>query len=254
MIHICNIAAHDTSNGAGITRDCIVANDFGVWAHPVITAITAQTFTKVETVIPLAPASTTAQLSSILKHFPIKAFKIGMLYHKDTIEAVVEILRKFPANHLVVDPIMFSSGSQSLLLEDAYKTLTEQLLPIATLITPNKFELEFIVGRQLKTIEEAIEEARKISTNLNISILVKGGHFEGYVLADYLVERDNISKVQHDRRHYRYHHGSGCVLSTALTCCLAQGHEPHRALQLAADYTTKYFDGVNISILSDLPA
>ncbi len=253
MIHICTIAAHDTSNGAGITRDCIVANDFGIWAHPVVTAITMQTFKNVYTIIPLSAASTSAQLSFTIQNFTIKAIKIGMLYQKETIEAVAGILRKFPVDHVVIDPVMFSSGNQPILLEEAYQTFMEQLLPLATLITPNKQELEFISGGQLKNIEEALIEARKISTNLNASILVKGGHFDGYVLTDYLVDKNNIAEVRHERRYYIYHHGSGCVLSTALTCTLVQGYEPQKALQMAADYTTKYFDGVNISMLPDEP-
>lgn len=245
MVHICCIAAHDSSNGAGITRDCIVAHDIGVWAHPVITAITEQSFYHVENIHPISPGILHSQLNNIAKKFPICAVKIGMIYSPECIEIVSHFLQQYSFNNIIIDPVLFSSGCEPLMVKNAYPIYTKLLLPLATLITPNKNELEILSNIQIQSYEEAIMASEMLSQKYNASILLKGGHFDTEIVTDYLIDRNNKIKVTHKRRNYLYQHGSGCVLSTAIACYLAMGFDHEKALTDAVDYTINYFDKTN---------
>ncbi|WP_173074546.1 bifunctional hydroxymethylpyrimidine kinase/phosphomethylpyrimidine kinase [Tenuifilum thalassicum] len=248
MVHICCIAAHDTSNGAGITHDCIVAHDFGIMAHPVITAITTQSFYNVEKIEPIYPEIVKMQLESIFRNFPIAAIKIGMLYDPETIKAVAGTISQHPDAITIVDPIIKSSGGENLLARKGYNTLKEELLPLANIITPNRNELEQLSEMAINSIDDALKAAQVISSQYKCNVLVKGGHFDGTILEDFLIGNNLKTSVTHERRNYRYNHGSGCTLSTALTCALALGYNNQEALRHAVNYTTKYFDSMNISM------
>lgn len=248
MIHIICIAAHDTSNGAGVTRDCIVANDYGVIAHPVITAITTQSFSNVETIEPIPADIVKIQLESIFNNFPIAAIKIGMLYEPKNIQTVANTISQHHDVITVIDPIITSSGGENLLTSEGYIVLKEKLLPMAKIITPNRIELELLSGLPIEGIDDALRAARIISGHYKCKVLIKGGHFDGIILEDYIVGDNLLLSVSHQRRQYIYSHGSGCVLSTALTCGLAVGFDDAQALEHASKYTIRYFDSMNIGM------
>lgn len=249
MVHICCIAAHDTSNGAGVTRDCIVANDFGIIAHPVITAITTQSFNSVESISPVSAEIIGTQLESVLKNFHVAAIKIGMLYHSEVIEIVSKIISKIHEVEIVIDPVMKSSGGQAILTDDGLDVLKEKLLPLASIITPNRYELEIIFGKNVFNSNDALNAAISIAKFYGCKVLLKGGHFDGTLLSDYLIGENSQVSVSHDRRQYIYSHGTGCVLSTALTCGLTLGLDDAKALEHAVNYTIRYFDSMNIAMV-----
>lgn len=249
MTHICCIAAHDTSNGAGITRDCIVAYDFGVMAHPAITALTTQSFDHVESIWPIPVNRFVNQLNSIAFNFSLSAIKIGMLYSPD----LVNIVADFIANHqdipIIVDPIITSSGGEPLVTSDAMQLIISRIIPFAKLISPNRYEFEILSKHKVDGINDTLSTAREFAKKHNCKVLLKGGHFEGSILTDFLVDENEIIEVPHERRKYTFSHGSGCVLSTAITCSLALGYSYRQALSHAVDYTLRYFDSMNIALM-----
>lgn len=249
MIHICCIAAHDTSNGAGITRDCIVAHDFGVMAHPAITALTSQSFDHVENIWPISAHQFANQLNSIAFNFSLSAIKIGMIYSPD----LVNIVADFIANHqdipIIVDPIITSSGGELLVTSDTMELMISRIIPYAQLVTPNRYELEILSQRKVNGINDALCAAREFANKHNSKVLLKGGHFEGRILTDFLVDENETIEVPHEHRKYTFSHGSGCVLSTAITCSLALGYNHSQALNHAVGYTLRYFDSMNIALM-----
>lgn len=249
MIHICCISALDTSNGAGVTRDCIVANDFGIIAHPVVTAITTQSFNNVESISPVLAETIEVQLESVFKNFDISIIKIGMLYNSEIVETVSNFISRLHKVIIVVDPIINASGGQPLITSNGLTTLKEKLLPLAGIITPNRYELESISGKTVLTFIDAQNAAKKIAKLYRCKVLLKGGHFDGSILNDYLIGENLQVSVSHDRRQYIYSHGTGCVLSTALACGLALGFDDAIALEHAVNYTVRYFDSMNIAIV-----
>lgn len=249
MIHICCIAAHDTSSGAGITRDCIVAHDFGVMAHPAITALTTQSFEHVESIWPFPAHQVVNQLNSIAFNFSLSAIKIGTLYSPDLVNVVADFIANHQNIPIIVDPVIASSGGESLITPDAIELITTRIIPNAQLVTPNRYELEILSQRKVDGINEALSAAREFAKSHNCKVLLKGGHFEGTILTDIIVDENETIEVPHERRKYTFSHGSGCVLSTAITCSLALGYSHRQALSHAVDYTLKYFDSMNIALM-----
>lgn len=248
MVNICCISAHDTSNGAGITRDCIVAHDFGIWVHPAITAITTQSFEHVELVWPVPTNQLNNQLESIAKNFVLSAIKVGMLYTAEAVNVVANFLSNQVNVPIIIDPIMVSSGGEPLITGHALNLIADRIFPLAYLITPNKFELETLTNMKILNIDDAIQAATELIKRYKCKVLLKGGHFEGTVLKDFIVGDYEKVEISHERRRYLYSHGSGCVLSTAIACCYAQGFDDKQALTHAVNYTLRYFDGINIAM------
>lgn len=251
MVNICCIAAHDSSNGAGITRDCIVAHDFGVWAHPAITAITTQSFEHVEHIWPIPANQLNNQLKSISQNFTLAAIKVGMLYTPEAVNVVADFLSNQRDVPIIVDPVIISSGGEPLITDQALNLISDRIFPLAYLITPNKFELEALTNTKITSIDDAFQAAQRLTKKYKYKVLLKGGHFEGIVLKDYIIGENEKIEISHERRKYEYSHGSGCVLSTAITCCYAQGFDDNKALNHAVNYTLKYFDGMNIAMFND---
>ncbi len=248
MIHIACIAAHDTSNGAGITRDCIVAHDWGIWAHPVITAITAQSFHHVTKIYPLKCDEIIDQVESIFNNFPIKAVKIGMLYDEYVAYHIATLLKKYNIKDIVLDPIIYSSGGEMLLTDNAFDVYLNQLIPIVSVLTPNKYELQRLSGKKVECVSDAIQAAQYLVEKYDLRVLLKSGHFVGKNLTDFIVSKNNLIEYNHQRVNLNYTHGTGCVLSTSYTCCMALGMDDFSALKKAVRYTIDYFVKTNKKI------
>lgn len=249
MNHICCIAAHDTSNGAGITRDCIVAHDFGIIAHPAITALTTQSFEHVENIWPIKSTQIKDQLNSIDKNFKLSAIKIGMLYAPEIVEVVAEFIVNHQNIPIILDPVIKASGGQVLVTSKAIELIIKKIIPYSKIVTPNKYELEIITKRKIENLNDALIAASEFAKNHNCMVLLKGGHFDGITLYDFIISKNEKIEVSHERRNYTYSHGSGCVISTALTCSLSLGNSISQALNDAVDYTLKYFDKMNVAFM-----
>ena len=207
----------------------------GVYGMAVLTALTAQNTTGVTGVHDVPPAFVRAQLEAVLDDMPVGAAKTGMLSVAPTIEAVAAVLRERPVPHLVVDPVMVATSGDPLLDDDAVGALTELLLPLATVVTPNIPEAERLLGERITTVEEM----RAAAPRLGDAVLLKGGHLPGDVLVDVLWCDGALHEFTDARIDTPHTHGTGCALAAGIAAQLARGASLADAVAAARDFVRR---------------
>lgn len=220
---VLTIAGSDSGGGAGIQADLKTMTVLGTYGLSVITALTAQNTTGVYGIEPASPAFVAKQLQVVLDDFPLKAAKTGMLFSAEIMEAIVPLLRKvsFP---LVVDPVCVSQSGHRLLREDAIGALRTLVLPLATLVTPNRPEAETLAGMDIDSEDDVREAVTRILDMGSKAVLLKGGHFDGDVMVDWLgMPGQEPIPLKHARVRTHNAHGTGCTLSSAIAAYLARG-------------------------------
>ncbi len=215
------IAGSDPSGGAGIQADLKTFHQFGVYGEAVITLITAQNTQSVLALECLTPELVVAQILAVLDDIPPQAAKTGALGNPALVEAVAHLAAGFPFP-LVVDPVMISKHGAPLIAEEAWRALADQLLPCATLITPNLHEASALTGLDVTTPAAMREAARRLHGTTGASILIKGGHLEGDA-RDILLHDGEFHEYTGPRIDTLHTHGTGCTYSAAITACLALG-------------------------------
>jgi len=215
------IAGSDPSGGAGIQADLKTFHQFGVYGEAVLTLLTVQNTQRVSRVDVLDPKLIVEQLDAVLEDIPPQAMKTGALGGRPVIEALAA---RFATSTipLIVDPVMISKHGAPLLAEDDAETLQFQLLPRATLVTPNIFEAQLLAGRRIESLDDAHDAARAIHDLGPRAVLVKGGHLEGGA-TDVLFLDGDFHLFPSPRLDTRHTHGTGCTYSAAITACLALG-------------------------------
>ena len=148
------IAGSDSSGGAGIQADIKTMTANGVYAMSAITALTAQNTTGVTGIMEVTPDFLKEQLDCIFTDIRPDAVKTGMVSSSALIEVIAERLRFYGAENIVVDPVMVATSGARLISEDAIETLKKELLPLATVITPNIPEAEVLSGRRVNSKED----------------------------------------------------------------------------------------------------
>lgn len=229
------VAGSDPSGGAGIQADLKTFVAHGVYGSSVITLLTVQNTCGVRSVQMVDPDFVTEQLGSVLDDLPVAALKTGALGDEKIIRAVAKVL-KTRALPLVVDPVMVAKSGDALLTPGAVTALREELLPLATLCTPNAPEAEYLYGLepgQLKTPEDLLALAQAHPEH---PLLLKGGHLSGDEVTDYLVYKGQVEVSRFKRIDTRHTHGTGCTLSAAITARLALGD----ALPVAVGRARRY--------------
>ncbi|HEY0514746.1 MAG TPA: bifunctional hydroxymethylpyrimidine kinase/phosphomethylpyrimidine kinase [Thermoanaerobaculia bacterium] len=239
---ILTIAGSDSGGGAGIQADLKTFAAHGAYGLSVIAAVTAQNTREVRAVHEVPAALVAAQIDAVLADIGADAVKIGMLSSAGIIRAVAGRLRVHLAGTgvpVVLDPVMIAKSGARLLREDAVEALTAELVPLATLITPNLPELAALTGLPANAAgseDERLQAARALAA-LGPAVLAKGGHAEGEELVDLLLERDGRRhRFAHPRLHSSATHGTGCTLSSAIAARLGAGEELPRAVAGAIDY------------------
>lgn len=214
------VAGSDSGGGAGIQADLKTFEAHGVYGASVLTLITAQNTRGVQAAHALPPELVAAQLRSVLDDFPVAAVKTGALGNAGLIRAVADALRgrELP---LVVDPVMLAKSGDALLDSGALLALLHELLPLATLVTPNVPEWE------------ALRAAGAADT---LPLLLKGGHAPGETVTDRLSAHGHRLTLCAPRQHTRHTHGTGCTLSAAITAKLARGLALPDAVRAAHTY------------------
>lgn len=215
------IAGSDPSGGAGIQADLKTFHQFGVYGEAVITLITVQNTQNVFAVECLRKELVTAQIQAVLDDIPPHAAKTGALGDPALVEAVAHMAVTF-CFPLVVDPVMISKHGAPLIAEQARQVLAEQLLPRATLITPNLHEASALTGMVVSAPAAMREAARRLHGATGASILIKGGHLEGGA-RDILLHDGEFHEFEAARIDTVHTHGTGCTYSAAITACLALG-------------------------------
>jgi hydroxymethylpyrimidine/phosphomethylpyrimidine kinase len=216
------IAGSDSSAGAGLQADLKTAMAFGVYAQTAVTAVTVQTTRGVRAVQYMTPDIVRGQIEAALEDIGADAIKIGMLGNGAIAAAVADTLEGSTLP-LVLDPVLLSSSGAALLDEAGVEILKARLLPRATLLTPNLPEVEALIGISAAS-DHGIRNASQAFTLLGCrQVLFKGGHGDGALVRDMLVEEGRQTVFEAPRQQTRHTHGTGCTLATAIACGLAQG-------------------------------
>ncbi|MCD6497963.1 MAG: hydroxymethylpyrimidine/phosphomethylpyrimidine kinase [Deltaproteobacteria bacterium] len=232
MKAILTIAGFDPSGGAGILADAAVARRHGFHACGVVTAVTAQGDSDPASIRTIAPDDVEAQMVRLLRSMPIGAVKIGMVGSRQNAERIASLLRDSIDVPTVYDPVLrASSGGE--LFEDFSPDAIENLLKITDLLTPNMEEAGALIGRDVRDVPGMGAAARRIRAMGPQAVLVKGGHlpgsavdvlFDGVELVQFVADRLPLSP-----------RGTGCALSTAIACLLAEERILPDAVRLAKD-------------------
>ena len=235
MKKVLTIAGSDCSGGAGIQADMKTITAHKMYGMSVITALTAQNTTGVYGVLDIDPAFVGAQLDAVFTDILPDAVKIGMVSNQEIIEVIAQKIKQYNAKKIVVDPVMVATSGSKLLGQGAMSALVEKLLPLATLITPNIPEAECLCGFSIECKGDMVKAAQMISKNLQGAVLIKGGHFtEG--ADDLLYVEEKEVWFTGKRIITENTHGTGCTLSSAITCNLAEGLTLSGSVEYAKAY------------------
>ena len=228
------IAGSDPSGGAGIQADLKTFHQFGVYGEAVITLLTVQNTRRAGRVKVIAADLVAEQLEAVLEDIPPNAAKTGALGSAAIVRAVARCTRslRFP---LVVDPVAVGKQGQGLLDAHGMRALREELLPLATLVTPNIPEAEALSGITISGPEELRRAAVAIQRSGVGAVLIKGGHRQGPA-TDVLLEGSECTEFPAPRLETRHSHGTGCTFSAAITAGLASGLE----LVAAVDHAKRF--------------
>ncbi len=225
------IAGSDSGGGAGIQADLKTVLALGAHGMTAVTALTAQDTLGVHGVFPVPPAFVRQQIEVVLADLGADVVKTGMLGDAAVIATVTDALRN-RALPLVLDPVMVAKGGARLLDPAALDALRE-LIPLATVLTPNLPEAEALLGRPVGDPVEAASALRGLGC---LAVLLKGGHAEGPVVRDVLATAEGTVVLERPRIDTRHTHGTGCTLASAIAAGLAQGMRLSAAVQRARDY------------------
>ena len=235
---VLTIAGSDSGGGAGIQADIKAISATGSYAASAITAVTVQNTLGVEDVHPVPIPVISAQIAAVLSDIGADAVKIGMLHSAEVVLAVKEQLQKFGITNIVLDPVMVSTSGHRLIEDSAVKVLSEELVPMARVITPNVPEAEILAGTRIASQDDLPRIARALSCGGRVSVLMKAGHLSEDNLVDvfYNAEADTVLELPSRRLYTPNTHGTGCTLSSAFASFLAQGLGLDDAARAAKDY------------------
>jgi hydroxymethylpyrimidine/phosphomethylpyrimidine kinase len=233
------VAGSDSGGGAGIQADLHTFAALGVHGTSAITCLTAQNPRGVTGIQASSPAILRKQVEAVFAELKPAAVKTGMLFSTPLIRVVVEVFRRRKAPPLVVDPVMVATSGARLLKPSAIAVIKRELLPLATLVTPNLDEAEILVGRKLAEVEDLRWAAREIHSRFGCAALVKGGHLRGLAEAvDVFYDgRDELLLTAPFVKGVSTH-GTGCTYSAAITAGLACGLKLPDAVRLGKGFIT----------------
>jgi hydroxymethylpyrimidine/phosphomethylpyrimidine kinase len=231
------IAGSDSGGGAGIQADLKTFTVLGVFGMSALTAITAQNTLGVHGIYNLPLEAIEKQIDAVAQDIGVDAVKTGMLSQVPIIETVARKIKENRIPNLVVDPVMVAKGGARLLEQDSQQALIEHLLPLATVVTPNLPEAEVLTGRDIRTVDDMKEAAKRIHSFGAKYVVVKGGHLEGDAL-DILFDGDAFTEFVAPRHKTNHTHGTGCTFSAAITAELAKGKPVQEAVRTAKDFIT----------------
>ncbi len=235
------IAGTDSGGGAGVGADLKTFEAHGVWGACAVVAVTAQNTLGVGAFETLSPELVRAQIECVAADIGVDAAKTGMLASAELVRAVAGAVRHARIAHLVVDPVFVSKHGDSLLADDAVEAMRDELLPLATVVTPNLPEAARLVGFDVSDRSTMEAAARRLVALGPAVALVKGGHLDGEQSPDCVMAAGASGPVwlEAARIPGRHTHGTGCVLSAALCAELARGMDPADACVAAKHFCSR---------------
>ena len=229
------IAGSDSSGGAGIQADIKTMTANGVYAMSAITALTAQNTTGVTSILEVSPKFLEEQIvANVTDIFP-DSVKTGMVASSSLIKVIADSIKKYNLKNIVVDPVMVATSGAKLITDDAIDTLKKNLLPLATIITPNIPEAEVLSDMKISTTSDMEQAAKIIFDTFGCAVLLKGGHNINDA-NDYLYTKDEQIWFHSKRINNPNTHGTGCTLSSAIASNLAKGHSLKKSVENAKEY------------------
>ena len=241
---VLTIAGSDSSGGAGIQADIKAISSLGSYAASVITSVTAQNTLGVQGIHPIPTDMVRQQIESVMEDLHPDAIKIGMVCDKDIALTIAQCIRKYQPRWVVYDPVMVSTSGHKLMTDDTIEVIKQELMPLASLITPNLHEAQILLGEKINRLHEMEKGAHVLGKTYGCSVLIKGGHLEEGGMCDVLYDANEKSLFRYNAIKIESHnlHGTGCTLSSAIATKLSQGHPMKEAIAIAKDYVTKAID------------
>ena len=228
-MNILSIGGSDPSSGAGIQSDIKTFSNYDVYGFTVVTAITSQNTRKVTSIEPVSTKSLRAQLDSILSDFQIDAIKIGMVYNSQIINVIHSKLRKIKVP-IIVDPIIKSTTGAILLKKNALNDYKKMIIPLADVITPNKYEAKVLSGTSNMN-----KSAKKIQSMGAKCVIITSATSSNTQISDFVLEESREYVISGKKILIR-NHGSGCNYSASIAVSLAKGNKIRYAIKTAKDY------------------
>jgi hydroxymethylpyrimidine/phosphomethylpyrimidine kinase len=231
------VAGSDSGGGAGIQADIKTVTTLGGYAMTAVTAVTVQNTTGVTGVHHIPADFVRGQMRACLDDIGADAIKTGMLADSDIIEAVAaELDGRAAGIPVVVDPVMIAKGGARLVVNGAVDTIKRQLLPRASIITPNIPEAQSLLGTSIESVDGMLRAAERLLSFGAKAVLLKGGHMREPIVTDVFVTMKEQEILTHPRVETLHTHGTGCTLASAIACGLAQGLELIASVKLARAY------------------
>ncbi len=236
---ILTAAGSDSCGGAGIQADIKTISACGHYAMTVITAVTAQNSRGVQNVQAVSPEMVASQLDSIFTDLRPDAVKTGMLLNEENVKIIADRLKLYRAKNIVCDTVIMSTSGRQLLDNNGIYSFLTCLAPISDIITPNIPEAERLTGKKINDIPDMKTAAARLYKLTGAAVLIKGGHLDGNV-TDILCFNNEIYTYEAPRIKNPNTHGTGCTLSSAIACGLAEGMD----IPSAVDKAKKYINAV----------
>lgn len=232
---VLTIAGSDSSGGAGIQADLKTISTHDMYGMSVITSVTAQNTTGVYGVYDVPVEGVERQIRAVFEDIRPDAVKIGMVSNEDIIHVIAEQLKKYDAKNIVLDPVMVSTSGSMLLGHNSVEVLVKELMPLATIITPNIAEAQVLSGMNIVNEKDMIRAGECIYNRICNNILIKGGHLTD-TANDLLYMKDDVRWFKARRVSNPNTHGTGCTLSSAVACNLAMGKDIAESVENAKKY------------------
>lgn len=238
---VLTIAGSDSGGGAGIQADLRTFAFHCVHGTSALTCVTAQNTVAVNRVDALPPKAVVAQLEAVVEDMGVQAVKTGMLLNAGIIKAVSDRLQALQLRPLVVDPVMVSRSGAPLIDQEAVRVLQQELIPQATLVTPNRYEAQLLTGVEINSLDKMKEAAETLKWQSGVqAVLIKGGGMTGKLRAvDIFIDDRDITVLETECIDTSNTHGTGCTLSAAIAANLATGHSIRDSVQQAKNYVTE---------------
>ncbi len=238
MAKVLSIAGSDPSGGAGIQADIKTIMALGGYAATAITALTVQNTMGVRSVFAVPVDVVAGQIAAVMEDIEPQAVKIGMVKDAVIVQTIVNAMAQYKPQIVVYDPVMVATSGDKLIDDNVIATIERNLIPCATLITPNLSEAQVLWNRRIDGIAEMEQAAMALSEKYGTNVLIKGGHLEGDGMCDVLCSGGRITRFTEHRIETRNLHGTGCTLSSAIATLLAKGCWLEDAVQEAKEYVT----------------
>lgn len=234
------IAGSDSGGGAGIQADLKTFAALEVHGTSAITCVTAQNPRAVTGIQPIRPDMVRRQIEAVFAELRPQAVKTGMLFSTEIIRVVVDLFDEGNRPPLVVDPVMVATSGAVLLKPSAIRLLKKNLLPLATLITPNLDEAALLLDRKVVSRAELHDAARELHEKFGAAVLVKGGHLHSLREAvDVFYDGGDTREFVAPRVMGVSTHGTGCTYSAAITGYLARGEKLPQAITAAKRFISR---------------